>query len=369
MFRRKLVVKSLLAPAIVTAAGISACTVQRMQPPVAAVNQPAVLDDHMAHMTEDAVHGPMVAEGSIDYSQQGHDGLPASNLTAAARLKASPRHGEWVKLAWEPGSKDSLMAWVVYPKTSGKAPVVVVVHEVYGLSTWVQSVADQAAAEGFIAIAPDLFSKVRGGPSTITLANDSAQRLSGMVNTTERNKGIIAVANYAMMLPSATQKYAVIGYCWGGQTVFAHAVNGGVKGYSGGVSFYGAFPYLVGGVPATATTPAVAGSPSNDSIAKIQQPVMLLNGSQDGRISAMMPAIDSLMKLNKKTYSAMNYPGAIHGYLRAQDDEIPAPVGRNGGAPPPQRPDSVLKAEQAANLAAAKDAWPKTVAFLKKQLK
>jgi carboxymethylenebutenolidase len=83
----------------------------------------------------------------------------------------------------------------------------------------------------------------------------------------------------------------------------------------------------------------------------------------------MMPAIDSLMKLNKKDYSAMNYQGAIHGFLRAQDDEIPPPAGRNGQPPPPQRPDSVLKAEQAANLAATKDGWPKTIAFLKKNLK
>ncbi|MEP6836347.1 MAG: dienelactone hydrolase family protein [Gemmatimonas sp.] len=352
MLRRKHFVKSLLAPAILTAVGVSACTVQRMQPVAAA--SATVVDDHMAHMTAEELHGPMVGEGPVDVTQQGHEGLPASAATAAARLKASPRHGEWVKIAWEPGSKDSLMAWIVYPKATGKAPVVVVVHEIFGLSTWVQSVADQAAAEGFIAIAPDLLSRVRGGPTNVTLDDTTARRLVAGVDIPTRNLGITAVANYAMMLQSAQPKYAVIGYCWGGTTVWAHAVNGGVKGFSGGVAFYGSFPYLNPGTPASSTTQAIAGTANADSIAKIKQPIMLLNGAGDARIGATMPGIDSLMKKFKKDYTGMNYPGAIHGYLRAQDD--PA-TGANAAE------------TQAANLAATKDAWPRTVAFLKKQMK
>lgn len=367
MLRRKFYVKSLLAPAIASAVGISACTVQRMQP-VPSANQAAVLDDHMSHMTPEEIHGPMVPEGPIDMAQQGHEGLPASNATAAARLKGSPRHGEWVKIAWEPGSADSLMAWVVYPKSTTKAPVIVVVHEIFGLSTWVQAVADQAAADGFIAIAPDLLSRVRGGPSSITLSDDSARKIIAGVATGERNRGIIAAANYAMMLPAAQPKYGVIGYCWGGQTVFAHGVNGGVKGYSGGVAFYGAFPYNNPGTPATGTTAAIAGAPNADSLQKINKPLMLLNGSADARIGASMPVIDSMMKVYKKDYSGTNYPGAIHGFLRAQDDPIGPIAGRNG-APATTRPEADVKAEQAANLAAAKDAWPKMIAFMKKNMK
>jgi len=81
--------------------------------------------------------------------------------------------------------------------------VVVVVHEIFGLSTWVRSVADQVAADGFIAIAPDLESRVRGGPSAEELPGDSARKLIGGVNAAERNRGIIAVAKYAMSQPSA----------------------------------------------------------------------------------------------------------------------------------------------------------------------
>jgi carboxymethylenebutenolidase len=310
------------------------------------------LEDHTAHMSVADLSAPRAGSSA---ASQGQDNLnfPASELRAPARIAASPRHAEWATIAWEPGSKDSLMAWVVYPVTSNaKTPVVVVVHEIYGLSTWIRGVADQVAADGFIAIAPDLNSRVRGGPSTTELTRDSAQRIIRGVNTTERNKGIVATANYAMSLPSAAPRYAVIGYCWGGQTVFAHAVNGGTKGYSGGVAFYGNWPYMTG------TPPMV----DADSIRKVSKPIMLLNGSRDARIAANMPAIDSMMKAAKKDYSAMNYVNASHGFLRQQED--PHFV-RDSTVPEGRRRDTET---EAADVAATKDGWPKTIAFLKKNL-
>jgi carboxymethylenebutenolidase len=294
---------------------------------------------------------PAAGMAAGETRRQGTPGLPPSKLSAPARLSSSPRHGEWVKIALEPGSADSLMAWVVYPSARQKAPVVVVVHEIFGLSTWVRGVADQVAAEGFIAIAPDFLSRVRGGPTSVELADDSARNLIGGVNSTERNGIIVAAANWAMTQPAATQKYAVIGYCWGGSTTFMHAIHGGVTGFSGGVAYYG-LPYMSGGTPATATTPAVPGTLAADSLAKIKAPVMLLNGSKDARIAAAMPALDSMMKAMGKTYTGVNYEGAVHGFLRAQDD------------PKTERDE----AEERANLAAAKDAWPRTVAFLKQRL-
>jgi carboxymethylenebutenolidase len=289
----------------------------------------------MAHMSAGDQASPMAGMGM----NQGDRKLPPSNLQAPARLAASPRHGEWAKIAWEPGSKDSLMAYIVYPSTtSAKTPVVVVVHEIFGLSTWVRGVADQVAAEGFIAIAPDLESRVRGGPSTAELPGDSARALIQGVDAAERNRGIAASARYAMSQPSAAQKYAVIGYCWGGGTTWMHAINGGVPGFSGGVAYYG-LPYMNGAVP------------NRDSLAKIKTPVMLLSGARDARIGAAMPAVDSAMKALGKSYVGINYPGAGHGFLRSQDDT-----------------SAHNPAWQQADLAATKDAWPRTVAFLKKNL-
>jgi carboxymethylenebutenolidase len=355
MSRRFIAVASILA---------AGCTMQHHY--ASSQSSAAVVDDHMAHMSPADMSAPMAPRSSATSTFQGDTKLPPSANTAAARLKASPRHAEWVKIAVEPGSKDTLMAWIVYPVARTKAPVVVVVHEIYGLQTWVRGVADQVAAEGFIAIAPDFFSRPRGGPSSDELAQDSAQKLPGMVNITERNKIIAAAASYAMMQPSAQQKYAVIGYCWGGQTVWGETIDGGVKGFVGGVAYYGAFPYTLGGQRATATSAAVPASLAVDSMAKIKAPIMLLSGTGDARITATMPAIDSLMKSMKKDYVGINYEGAIHGFLRAQDDTQPDPPANR-----PPRTDSakaVFRAQQAANLAATKDAWPKTVAFLKKNL-
>ena len=320
------------------------------RPQQARVSSSAAVDDHTAHMSAADLRAPAITQPTTS-ALQGTPGIPASASTAAARLAASPRHGEWVKFAAGDGTPDTVMAWIVYPSSRTKAPVVVVVHEIFGLSTWVRGVADQVAADGFIAIAPDFLSRVRGGPSSVELSSDTARRMISGVNAAERNRIIAAAASYAMMQPAAEQRYGVIGYCWGGTTTFMHAVNGGVKGFSGGVAFYGS-PYSTGGSPATATTAAVPARPDADSLAKIKVPVMLLNGSKDARIGAAMPAIDSIMKASKKDYSGTNYEGAVHGFLRAQDD-------------PKATRDP---AEEAANLAAAKDAWPRTITFLRKHL-
>jgi carboxymethylenebutenolidase len=74
---------------------------------------------------------------------------------AKARLNNSPRHGEWVEI--KSGDR-TIKAFVVYPERKDKAPVVLVIHEIFGLSDWVRGLCDQLAENGVIAIAPDLLS-------------------------------------------------------------------------------------------------------------------------------------------------------------------------------------------------------------------
>ena len=311
----------------------TACTMQRRVPQSSSF----AADDHMADMTAADMAAPRIVRRN---DAQGVPGLPPSASTAKARIDASPRHGEWVKIPWEAGSKDSLMAWIVYPETSRPhTPVVVIVHEIFGLQTWIRGVADQVAADGFIAIAPDLLSRVRGGASADELPADSAVKLIRGVAPAERNMGITAAARYSMSQPSAEHKYAVMGFCWGGYTTWGYATNEGTSGFSGGIAYYG-LPYMDDAVP------------NVDSLKKIKVPMMLLSGSKDARIGAAMPAVDSMMHALHKEYFGKNYEGAIHGFARAQDD------------PKAQRDP----AEEQANLAAIKDAWPRTVAFLKKHL-
>ncbi|MDQ8153190.1 MAG: dienelactone hydrolase family protein [Gemmatimonadota bacterium] len=279
----------------------------------------ANVDPHSGHVME--VSGAAVADPMS--TTQGTAGIPAGAADAAARLAASPRHGEWVKVAWTPGSADSLMAWIVYPEKKIKAPVVVVIHEIFGLSTWVRGVTDQLAADGFIAIAPDLLSRVRGGPSADELPSDSARKLIQGVNVAEMNRGVAAVANYGMALPAASKKYGVVGYCWGGSATFNHAVFN-QKGLGAAVVYYGT-------------------SAARDSMPKIQAPVLGLYGGNDARVNATIGWADSTMKTLNKSYTFSIFEGAGHGFLRAQDQPL--------------------------NLEAAKKAWPQTLAFFRDNLK
>jgi len=242
---------------------------------------------------------------------------------AAARLQSSPRHAEWAMIATAPGSKDSIAAWVVYPEVKRNAPVVVVIHEIFGLSGWVRGVADQLAADGYIAIAPDLLSMERGGATTDTLTWDAARTMIRNVTPEKMNAMVAAVGRYGMALPAASKMYGVVGYCWGGTASFNHAVFN-APGMKAAVVYYGS-------------------SPAATEIAKVKVPVLGLYGENDQRVNATITVADSTMRAIKGTFVSKVYPGAGHGFLRAQD--------------------------QAANRAAALEAWPETIGWFKKYLK
>jgi len=241
----------------------------------------------------------------------------------AARLSASPRHAEWAMIPLAAGSADSIAAFVVYPERRQNAPVVVVVHEIFGLSTWVRGVADQLAADGFIAIAPDLLSIERGGATTDSMAYDAARAMIGRVTPDKMNAMVAATARYGMSLPAATQKYGVVGFCWGGSATFNHAVFG-APGMSAGVAYYGAAPEVA-------------------QLEMIKVPVLGLYGENDQRVNSTIARTDSTMKATGVPFVHHIFPGARHGFLRAQADT--------------------------ANAAASKRAWPETVAWFRKYLR
>jgi carboxymethylenebutenolidase len=85
-------------------------------------------------------------------------GVPPDSEHAPEVLAGSPRHGEWVDIGL-PGTEVKIKTFVAYPERKDKAPVVIVIHEIFGMTDWVRGVADTFAAEGFIAVAPDLLSE------------------------------------------------------------------------------------------------------------------------------------------------------------------------------------------------------------------
>lgn len=247
--------------------------------------------------------------------------LPAGATDAAARLKASPRHAEWATIKTSP--TDSVIAWVVYPERRDKAPVVVVIHEIFGLSTWVRGVADQLAADGFIAVAPDLLTMKRSGDLTSEWLGDSARAAIRNLKPDDVQRDLDAVAKYGMALPAATQKYGVVGYCWGGAASFAHAVH--AADLDAAVVYYGT-------------------SPPSAQLQSVRGPVLGLYGGDDARVNATIAAADSTMKVLGKTYEPVVYAGAGHGFLRDQ-------AGKDG-----------------ANMDATKQAWMRTITFFRKHL-
>src|SRR6266446_8920672 len=93
---------------------------------------------------------------------------------AKARIEKSPRHLEWVKV--KHGDRE-VNCFIAYPEVKDKAPAVIVIHEIFGLSDWVRGVTDQLAEAGYIAIAPDLLSgSAPGGGGTAELGGDDKVR-------------------------------------------------------------------------------------------------------------------------------------------------------------------------------------------------
>lgn len=250
--------------------------------------------------------------------------MPPAEEGAKERLDHSPRHGEFVSVdvAGTP-----IRTWVVYPERSDKAPVVLVIHEIYGLSDWVRAVADQLAAEGFIAVAPDLLSgKGPGGGGTESAASrDDVVKLVQTLTPDETTARLNAVRDWAVKLPAANGKSGTVGFCWGGSASFAYAAA--QPGLNAAVVYYGT-------------------APTNETaLAAIKAPVLGNYGGDDARVGATVAPTEAAMKKAGKSYEPHTYEGAGHGFLRQQSGK--------GGA----------------NMKATKEAWPRTIAFLKENLK
>ncbi len=247
--------------------------------------------------------------------------LPAGAADAQARLAASPRHGEWAMVP--AGGGDSVRAWVVYPERRDKAPVVIVVHEIFGVSHWIRAVAVQLAADGFIAIAPDFLTGKNVPSANGQPVADSAVAAVRTLDPADVQRRIDAVARYGMALPAALPRYGIVGFCWGGTVSFNHAAQ--APGLGASVVYYGS-------------------SPAVDRLTGVRAPVLGLYGENDARVNATIPPTDSAMRALGKPFEHVVFPGAGHGFLRQQD-------GQNG-----------------ANLAATQGAWPRTVAFFRRHL-
>ncbi len=253
-----------------------------------------------------------------------NEALPPDAEHAAEALAKSPRHQEWVDVLMPDGQK--ILTFVVYPERKDKAGLVIVIHEIFGLTDWVRGVADQLAEDGFIALAPDLLSgKAPGGGGSKELGQEAATKVIRTLTPEEVVARLNAVRAYALKIPAGNGKVGVVGYCWGGSQSFLYATA--QPALDAAVVYYGSSP----------SDPA--------ALARVQAPVLGLYAGDDARVNATIaPAEAELKKLGKR-YTSHIYEGAGHGFLRQQ-------TGRDG-----------------ANRKATEQAWPATLAFFREHLK
>jgi carboxymethylenebutenolidase len=210
------------------------------------------------------------------------------------RLNSSPRHGEWVDL--KSGDR-TIKAFVVYPESKNKTPVVLVIQEIFGLTDWLRSLCDELAENGVIAIAPDLLSgqKYEDG--------DAAGKATHALPKEQVTSDLNAAADYALKIPACNGTLAVCGFCWGGGWTFNYAhLNPKLKA---AYSFYG-----------------VAVDNPEDA-AKVVCPVYGFYGENDERVNATIPKGEDLMKAAGKKYEPVIYKGAGHGFMRSGEPNNP----------------------------------------------
>jgi len=247
--------------------------------------------------------------------------LPASYHTATATLARSKLKKEYVDITL---GDLKLRTWVEYPTGNGKTGVVIVMQHGVGLDDWMRSVADQIAADGFIAVAPDAWSGTgpNGGNRDSFQFDDDAMRAAARITADETQRRYKAARDWALKLPRANGKSGSIGFCAGGGNSFRFA--GEVPELNAAVVFYG--------------TP-----PSEELVKKINAPVLGFYGENDARVTATVEPTVELMKRLAKPYEPHIYPKVTHSFVYFQDLSV--------------------------NRDAVADAWPRVAAFYNKNLR
>ena len=210
--------------------------------------------------------------------------------TRPQRLDQVTTHGEWVYLK---RATDSVRAYVAYPERKDKAPAIIVIHEIFGLTDWEPTVVDKLAAQGYVAIVPDMLSSKFGitPPSP-----DSGRKLMAQLTPDGITADLNSAYDYLGTLPAVKKdRIGVIGFCWGGGQTFRYATNN---------------PKL------KAAVVCYGPAPDSTSLDRIQAPILGVYGENDARVNAALPEVVRLMSAKGKRFVPDSYPGTGHGFLK-----------------------------------------------------
>lgn len=246
----------------------------------------------------------------------------AAQEWAKARLDNSPRHLEWVKV--KAGSRE-VDSFIAFPEVKNKATAVIVIHEIFGLTDWVRGMTDQLAAEGYIAIAPDLLTGMGpNGTGSKELGSDGARGVISKLQPAQVTADLNALVDYCKKLPACNGKVVVCGFCWGGGQTFRFANNNAeVKAF---FPFYGSGPTKA------------------EDAAHVKGPIYGFFAGNDARINAGLPKAGEFLKEKNVNFDFVTYESGGHGFMRAGED----PKGSEG------------------NKKARTEAWKRWLELLKK---
>jgi carboxymethylenebutenolidase len=279
--------------------------------------------EHMAMMAAMMAQAPAPSNLVSGDTARKDPRLPANLFMAKATLRDSKLKKEWVDLPLE-GETVKLHTLVIYPAGTAKAGVVIVMQHGVGVEEWQQALADQVAQDGFIAVLPDLWSGTGpngGNHGDAEFIDDAVRNAAGKINGDESMKRYKTARTWALTLPRSNGKTGSIGFCAGGGNSFRFATE--VPDLNAAVVFYGA-------------------APMEAAMAKIQAPVLGLYGENDGNMAQNVAQTKLDMARLGKQYEAHVYPKTTHSFAMFQH------IGTNATA--------------------IADAWPRAIAFFKKNL-
>ncbi|MDP3879116.1 MAG: dienelactone hydrolase family protein [Dehalococcoidales bacterium] len=247
---------------------------------------------------------------------------PAPTLTTTAPPGyVNPDAVESSEVAFSSEAFD-VKAYLSKPGSAGSFPGLIIIHENRGLTPHIQDVARRFASQGYVALAPDLLSRVGGTAQFST--TDQAVAAIGTLSSEGVMTDLNSAFNYLRSRPDVQQdNIGVIGYCWGGGNSLLFATRN--SGLGAAVVYYGPNPASI------------------DDVADIAAPVLGIYGEEDTRISMNVPALVDAMNQFNKSFEYKIYPGAAHAFFNDTGTRY--------------HPES------------AADAWQVTLSFLQKHLK
>ena len=214
--------------------------------------------------------------------------------------------------------KGKVSGYLSRPKAKGKRPAVIVIHQNRGLNPHIEDVTRRLAAEGFLALAPDLLSPFGGTPE-----GEEAQLAAfAKIDRSDASIGV-ATASFLKSHAESTGKVGIIGFCFGGSMVNLIIMNS--QDIDAAVPFYGSLPA------------------DKSKVKDIKAPIMAHYAGLDTRLNEGIPAWEEALKANNKKFTKFMYEGANHAF----NDDTAGPR---------------------YNKEAADLAWGRTLAFLKENL-